>query len=568
MSTTIMNTKSILLSLGAVVAFSLGGYWLGTQQTTDSSASSTETAEEMQNMPKAESDTRQKEDREVLYWQAPMNPSEIYDEPGKSSMGMDLVPVYADGASSSEGMISINPVVVQNMNVRTAKVQQKDLSTVVRAVGKVDYDEQKLFTVSPKISGWVEQLYVDYTGKMVHRGQPLFSIYSPELVTTQREYLLALKTQKKVASSSFETIRSGGSSLLDATRQRLEYWDIPDSEIKQLEQSGEVKKAITLKSPASGIVLHKNAIEGEYIKASTPAYKIADLSTIWVQTSVYDYEVPWIEEGQPAQMELSYQPGKTYEGIVAYVYPTLDQKTRTVQVRLEFSNPNLELKPGMFANVRIQTRPKKNVTVIPNEAIIRTGERNIVFVAKGDGAFEPREVTLGMEGGERNNEIEILEGVKPGEEIEIIGLKDTTKTVCTGVEMFRKLLDSGEAGDNIGALLRGTKKEEVERGQVLAAPGSIKPHKKFKAEIYALSKEEGGRHTPFFANYRPQFYFRTTDVTGSIKLPEGTEMVMPGDNITLEVELLAPIAMNNNLRFAIREGGRTVGSGVVSEIIE
>ena len=134
--------------------------------------------------------------------------------------------------------------------------------------------------------------------------------------------------------------------------------------------------------------------------------------------------------------------------------------------------------------------------------------------------------------------------------------------------MFRKLLDSGEAGDNVGLLLRGTKKEEVERGQVMAKPGSIKPHKKFKAEIYALSKEEGGRHTPFFANYRPQFYFRTTDVTGSIKLPEGTEMVMPGDNITLEVELLAPIAMDNNLRFAIREGGRTVGSGVVSEIIE
>jgi elongation factor Tu len=158
--------------------------------------------------------------------------------------------------------------------------------------------------------------------------------------------------------------------------------------------------------------------------------------------------------------------------------------------------------------------------------------------------------------------------VKPGEEVEIIGLSDTQKTTVTGVEMFRKLLDSGEAGDNVGLLLRGTKKEEVERGQVLAKPSSIKPHKKFKAEIYALSKEEGGRHTPFFANYRPQFYFRTTDVTGSIKLPEGTEMVMPGDNITLEVELLAPIAMDNNLRFAIREGGRTVGSGVVSEIIE
>ena len=158
--------------------------------------------------------------------------------------------------------------------------------------------------------------------------------------------------------------------------------------------------------------------------------------------------------------------------------------------------------------------------------------------------------------------------IKPGEEIEIIGISDTQKTVATGVEMFRKLLDSGEAGDNIGVLLRGTKKEEVERGQVLAKPGSIKPHKKFKCEVYSLSKEEGGRHTPYFANYRPQFYFRTTDVTGSITLPEGTEMVMPGDNVTLTVELLSPIAMDNNLRFAIREGGRTVGSGVVSEIIE
>ncbi|NGP90053.1 efflux RND transporter periplasmic adaptor subunit [Aliifodinibius halophilus] len=332
-------------------------------------------------------------------------------------MGMDLVPVYADEANSSEGMVKINPVVVQNMNVRTATVQQKDLSTTVNAVGKVEYDEQKLYNVNPKISGWVEQLYVDYTGQMVQRGQPLFSIYSPELVTTQREYLLALKTRDKVESSSFETIRNGGNSLLEATRKRLEYWDIPNSEIKQLEQSGKVKKAVTLKSPATGVVLHKNAVEGEFIKSGTPAYKIADLSTVWVQTSVYDYEVPWIEEGQPAQMELSYQPGKTYRGTVAYVYPSLDRKSRTVQVRLEFPNPNLKLKPGMFANIRIQTRPKRNVTVIPNEAIIRTGERNIVFVAKGEGAFEPRDVTLGMEGGQRNNEIEILEGVKPGEKI-------------------------------------------------------------------------------------------------------------------------------------------------------
>ena len=158
--------------------------------------------------------------------------------------------------------------------------------------------------------------------------------------------------------------------------------------------------------------------------------------------------------------------------------------------------------------------------------------------------------------------------VNVGDEIEIVGIKETTKTVCTGVEMFRKLLDQGEAGDNIGVLLRGTKREEVERGQVLAAPGSITPHTKFTAEAYILTKEEGGRHTPFFTNYRPQFYFRTTDVTGTVALPDGTEMVMPGDNISMTVELIQPIAMDQGLRFAIREGGRTVGAGVVASIIE
>ena len=158
--------------------------------------------------------------------------------------------------------------------------------------------------------------------------------------------------------------------------------------------------------------------------------------------------------------------------------------------------------------------------------------------------------------------------IKIGEEVEIVGIRETVKTVCTGVEMFRKLLDYGEAGDNIGVLLRGTKREDVERGQVLAAPGSITPHTKFTCEAYILTKDEGGRHTPFFGNYRPQFYFRTTDVTGTVTLPEGTEMVMPGDNVSMEVTLIAPIAMDAGLRFAIREGGRTVGAGVVASIIE
>jgi elongation factor Tu len=205
----------------------------------------------------------------------------------------------------------------------------------------------------------------------------------------------------------------------------------------------------------------------------------------------------------------------------------------------------LELMKAVDENIPQPTRPKDKPFLMPIED---------VFTISGRGTVVTGRVERGI--------------VKVNDEVEIVGIKATTKTTVTGVEMFRKLLDSGEAGDNIGALLRGTKREEVERGQVLAAPGSITPHTKFKAEAYILTKEEGGRHTPFFSNYRPQFYFRTTDVTGSVVLPAGTEMVMPGDNIAMEVHLIAPIAMDEGLRFAIREGGRTVGAGVVAKIIE
>jgi elongation factor Tu len=220
-------------------------------------------------------------------------------------------------------------------------------------------------------------------------------------------------------------------------------------------------------------------------------------------------------------------------------------------VALEDGDPKLgkdavlELMKAVDAYIPQPDRPKDKPFLMPIED---------VFSISGRGTVVTGRVERGI--------------VKVGDEVEIVGLKDTTKTVCTGVEMFRKLLDQGEAGDNIGVLLRGTKREEVERGQVLAAPGSITPHTKFQCECYILTKEEGGRHTPFFSNYRPQFYFRTTDVTGSVVLPDGTEMVMPGDNISMEVSLIQPIAMDEGLRFAIREGGRTVGAGVVSKIIE
>ncbi|MDR8390471.1 efflux RND transporter periplasmic adaptor subunit [Aliifodinibius sp. S!AR15-10] len=409
-----MNTKHLFLFISALILVAAGGYWFGLQTGNSRSMQNT-SADTSQAETSSAAQPQQEGDREILYWKAPMDPTEIYDEPGKSKMGMDLVPVYADEAQDTEGQVSINPVVVQNMNVRTAPVQRKDLSTTVRTVGKVEYDEQKLHNISTKISGWIEQLHVDYTGQMVRQGDPLFSIYSPKLVTTQREYLLALNTLDKISGSDYETVRSGSNSLLKAARKRLDYWDIPESEIERLRETGEVQKTLTLHAPASGVVTMKSAIEGEHIKAGNNVYKIADLSTVWVQTSIYDYEVPWVREGQPAEMELSYQPGNVYKGKVAYVYPEVDRKTRTVQVRLEFPNPDLNLKPGMYASVRIESRPISDAVVIPSEAVLRTGERNVVFVALGEGKFEPREVTLGVEGGPRNEELQVLSGAEPGE---------------------------------------------------------------------------------------------------------------------------------------------------------
>ncbi|MFZ0391547.1 MAG: efflux RND transporter periplasmic adaptor subunit [Calditrichia bacterium] len=358
-----------------------------------------------------------KGDRKILYWQAPMDPTEIYDKPGKSKMGMDLVPVYEDEASSSGGTVVIDPETVQNMGVNYSTVQRMDFSRDIRAVGKIEYNEENLYTINSKISGWVEKLYLDYTGKMVRKGQPLLEIYSPELVTTQEEYLLALKNQKAVNSSSFESIREGAASLLKSTRKRLEYWDIPESEVERLENSGEVLRTLQLNAPASGVVVHKNVVEGAKVTTGMDLYRIADLSTIWVEASIYDYELPWVSVGQEAKMELSYLPDRQYTGKITYIYPYLDDKARTIQVRLEFKNPDMDLKPGMYANVIIQGHTVPDALVIPSEAVIRSGERNVVFVAKGEGKFEPRQVRLGAEGGPNNRYVRVIDGVMEGEKV-------------------------------------------------------------------------------------------------------------------------------------------------------
>lgn len=358
------------------------------------------------------------DERQILYWQAPMDPSEIYDQPGKSKMGMDLIPVYEDeDQMESSSTVSIDPAVVQNMGIRTGNVQRLDFTRTIRTVGEVQYDEEQLYQVNTKISGWIENLHVHFVGDQVQAGDPLLEIYSPELVATQQEYVLALKNLQLVAESTVPSVREDAERLLASTRTRLEYWDIPASEIEHLAQTGEVKKTILLTAPATGIVVVRNAIKGAYVEVGEELFRIADLRTVWVHASFYDNETPWISNGQRVEMELSYLPGKTYTGRVSYVYPYLRERARDVHVRLIFSNPDLDLKPGMYANVQLQGRVIPDAVVVPSEAIIRSGARAIVFIVHGEGRFEPREVLLGEEGGPDNNYIRIVRGLQGSEEI-------------------------------------------------------------------------------------------------------------------------------------------------------
>ncbi len=308
-----------------------------------------------------------------------------------------------------------------------------------------------------------------------------------------------------------------------------------------------VKNMITGAAQMDGGILVVNAADGpmpqtrEHILLARQVGVPALVVYMNKVDQVDDKELIDLVEMEIRELLTSYEfPGDTIPIVKGSALAALEGRDDEIG-----KNSILELMKAVDESIPQPTRPIDQPFLMPVEDVFSISGRGTV-------------VTGRIEQGQ----------VKVGEEIEILGIRDAQKTTCTGVEMFRKLLDSGEAGDNVGVLLRGTKREEVERGQVLAKPGSIKPHTKFKAEAYVLKKEEGGRHTPFFSNYRPQFYFRTTDVTGTIKLPEGTEMVMPGDNITMEVTLLSPIAMDKGLKFAIREGGRTVGAGVVAEIIE
>jgi Cu(I)/Ag(I) efflux system membrane fusion protein/cobalt-zinc-cadmium efflux system membrane fusion protein len=383
--------------------------------------------------------------KKIKYWVAPMDPTYIRDEPGKSPMGMDLVPVYEEEGEEKEptSTIRIDPVTMQNMGVRLGRVQKKRLVKDIRTFGNVTYDETKIYTVNTKFNGWIEKLYVDFEGTKVRKGQPLFDIYSPELLTAQEEYLLALQQYDSLSTSSYPSIREGAKRLLEASRTRLRYWDVTEAQIEKLRKYKQIKKTLTIYSPASGVVIKKDAFEGHYVKAGMHQYEIADLSKVWVDVDIYEYELPWVRQGMRAEMELSYLPGKRFHGKVLYIYPYLDAKSRTAKLRLEFANPDYQLKPDMYANIYLESTVAKDSLVIPQEAVIDSGVRKVVFVALGKGKFQPREVELGAEG--NDNEFQVLSGLREGEKI-VISAQFMLDSESRLREAIQKMLKARKGG--------------------------------------------------------------------------------------------------------------------------
>jgi RND family efflux transporter MFP subunit len=358
--------------------------------------------------------------RKILYYQDPMHPWYKSDKPGIApDCGMKLVPVYADEQQTiapgalPPGAVQISPARQQLMGVTTGVADYRPVEKAIRTLGRVAIDETRLANVHVRVNGWIQKVFVDYTWQPVKKGDPLFTIYSPDLLATEQEYLLALRARQSLAKSPYLEVSSGSESLLAAARQRLALWDLTDAQIGQLEERGQAQHEITFYAPASGYVMERKAYPNQYVTPDTELYKLVDLSRVWVQADVYEFEMPSVRLGQEATLTTESLPGVAMKGKLVYVYPEVKADTRTGTVRLEFPNPQLKLKPGMFVNVELHKSFGRQLTV-PVDAVLDSGTRQVVFVDLGQGAFAAREVKVG----ERTQDyIAILGGLRAGERV-------------------------------------------------------------------------------------------------------------------------------------------------------
>ncbi|MGX2030318.1 efflux RND transporter periplasmic adaptor subunit [Methylocaldum gracile] len=319
-------------------------------------------------------------------------------------------PVAVPGGTNT---MTISPERLQEIGVRFEIAEQRPLTRTIRTVGRVEIDERKLANVNIKIEGWIDRLYVSATGDRVKQGQILFTLYSPDLVATQQEYLLALQSVRDLGTSEFPEVAQGARSLLEVTRRRLLLWDITEDHIEDLERTGAVLKTLPIHAPISGTVIERKAVAGMYVKPGEPLYTIADLTSIWILGDIYEYELPLIKVGQTADVTLSYDPKTHFEARVDFIYPTLDPQTRTAKVRFTLANPEERLKPDMYANVELNV-PLGLRLAVPKDAVLETGERKIIFIHHGGGKLEWRNVTTGVRGAEW---VEITEGIEPGDHV-------------------------------------------------------------------------------------------------------------------------------------------------------
>jgi len=405
-----------------------------------------ESADHAETSPSPESGAGKRE-RNILYYRNPMELADTSPVPKKDSMGMDYIPVYAEPdaeEASPEGadVLRVSVEKIQRLGVKTAPVETTDIARTVRSVGIVEADERRLYTVTLRFDGFIEKLYVNATGQAVTKGQPLFELYSPDLVSAQREYLTARSAEAALAQSE-PWLQSGMKNLTDSSLERLRNWGISASELASLEKSGQALHALVVRSPASGTVLEKSAVAGARVMAGDTLFRIADLSRVWVVAEVYEQDIAAIKPGQAVRATLDAYPGRSFQGKVGFIYPTLDPTTRTVKVRVELPNPERLLKPMMYAQLEIAAGAHVALAV-PRSAVLESGRRTLVLVERGEGRFEPRPVKLGVRGEER---VEILEGLREQERV-VVGanfLIDAESNLKAAVSGFGST-DSGTPG--------------------------------------------------------------------------------------------------------------------------
>lgn len=403
-----MKTTNAILGVALLAAVGYGGYWLGTR----GHAPATEVAA---TTPSASAATPAP--RKLLYYRNPMGLPDTSPTPKKDPMGMDYIPVYEGEEPAAEpgstALVKISTEKVQKLGVRTEAAAMRPLGRTVRAAGRVEPDERRMSMISPKFEGYVERLHVNATGQPVAKGQPLFEVYSPELVSAQREYAIAVQGAQAMKEAGSESA-AGMKQLADSALARLRNWDLSADDVAALARSGETKRTVTLRSPVSGIVTEKKAFQGMRFMPGEALYQVTDLSSVWVVADVFEQDIGLVKSGAKASVTLPAYPGQTFSGTITYVYPTLKAETRTVPVRIELANPKQLLKPAMFAQVDVQLGGAAAVLTVPDSAVIDSGKRQIVLVRRGEGRFEPREIRTGSRG---DNLVEVLDGLKAGEEV-------------------------------------------------------------------------------------------------------------------------------------------------------